>query len=885
MAEVSYLGLDRGWSSIRPPRSLRPDGEGEVWAEAVNVRFLDGYVRRRPSLRELDDAPVTGGYPTEVPVYPAIVNNAPGVNGGTENGQIPLQIYPQLVSPLSNGQSLVVTSREIHRLRNGVWDNLTPTYEVGTAALVGTTVTGTGTTWSASSIQPGNIYNGGTGDAIIASVDSDTQLTLATAPGDHADGAYSVRRNFVQYGLQGPDTQGPGGALWDTPILSRLFNGSLYVSGELIGHHDLMVMRVRDCFSSTPVIEYLTGTINPDPATLPGFDTLALGDDAIITGLELLDDGRVSISINDELNQSRIHFSDADTADQKDWTTQFGGFLDVVTHQTALRTIRRFGGQLACHFDDGVAMATLTGLAFSPLAVQRTRATTGAINQTTVHELPGGSQIYLSRDGHAHLFDGSTSQELGGPIRRTLAQVPLKVLLLHSHVSWNAHDQEVSFWVPTPPNLTRSGSAVDWRRESIEFCWNQDTQTWAIRHVRGWVGSVSDTMWGYNNVVDGRIPHGYGWVGVPSVFELDDPGGDPFVATNMLYKFLDGDSPDTDLSNPGSDSLEDARRTEVESDDIMAAPGQRLNIKRVSLVAWSPEVRQEVVTVGVSFDGGFTWTDQDRTLGLSWQEDRLFHYEQLGNGSDEKVRFRVQWPLSGDTLMRLGQVHVELDEVAQDKAQQRFRIEDLAGMEFWARHEEIDMPTGTNFLDAQFIWGVTTRRMDEISAPGGLVFSADGRKYLAVEEATIGFSTPLQFSLSRMSLFYRFYTSGGAGGTPEYRLAHGGASSLLRVLADGSVELTTEGAGPTLIAAAGAVDTTDGSRVLAVFRDTLNNVQVQAEGVDVTSGSPSLSGLFQVDQIAGGHAAASGALRVSDVLIFEVDHSASTQPITSTLQV
>jgi hypothetical protein len=85
---------------------------------------------------------------------------------------------------------------------------ITPTYATGTAAASGTAVTGTGTLWNT-----GSPKNAKAGDEIsfgsanqtspgatwytIASVNTDTSITLTTSAGVIADGVYTIRKKFT----------------------------------------------------------------------------------------------------------------------------------------------------------------------------------------------------------------------------------------------------------------------------------------------------------------------------------------------------------------------------------------------------------------------------------------------------------------------------------------------------------------------------------------------------------------------------------------------------------------------------------------------------------------------------------------------------------------
>lgn len=102
---------------------------------------------------------------------------------------------------------LFASPTDIYRY-NSVLDEvvfLTPRVENGTASASGTTVTGTGTTWQTDGVKPGDEIHFGTAGQtdptvtwfIIATVDSETQLTLTEDAGVIADGPYTIRRLFT----------------------------------------------------------------------------------------------------------------------------------------------------------------------------------------------------------------------------------------------------------------------------------------------------------------------------------------------------------------------------------------------------------------------------------------------------------------------------------------------------------------------------------------------------------------------------------------------------------------------------------------------------------------------------------------------------------------
>lgn len=82
---------------------------------------------------------------------------------------------------------------------------ITPNYNTGTAAASGTTVTGTGTSWSTAGIKAGDFISFGNANQNspsatwykVQTVNSNTQLTLTTSAGTIADGPYNIRRVFT----------------------------------------------------------------------------------------------------------------------------------------------------------------------------------------------------------------------------------------------------------------------------------------------------------------------------------------------------------------------------------------------------------------------------------------------------------------------------------------------------------------------------------------------------------------------------------------------------------------------------------------------------------------------------------------------------------------
>jgi hypothetical protein len=107
-------------------------------------------------------------------------------------------------------ETLVVDEKFLYVATNSSLTGKYWTYSTGTIGVSGTTVTGSGTTWTGQSLQEGDVMvldADGSGDGpeevIVDSIDSNTQITLKSTPtGTYAAGTdYEIRRAFSADGI------------------------------------------------------------------------------------------------------------------------------------------------------------------------------------------------------------------------------------------------------------------------------------------------------------------------------------------------------------------------------------------------------------------------------------------------------------------------------------------------------------------------------------------------------------------------------------------------------------------------------------------------------------------------------------------------------------
>lgn len=299
--------------------------------------------------------------------------------------------------------TILVTSTDVYIHHGGSWSVGTPIYDTGSATWSSgsTSVTGSGTTWNTHLIDNGNnhFFKAGSQYLPIATVNSNTSLTLGTAPDNSGSSAsYEIRRCFgSSSSIVSDNHEGRRG------IFAVVFNGELYIAGTFLGGFRggpaIAKLGVRD--SPAAPAEYIAGE-----------NVLAVGLDAWgsgvkeINGLDLLQDGRVIVAVQETSGaEARIRYSSH--LDTSVWTTSPAGFTDDVSGGSGPALgIHRLGQVRTVHYQDGISIARLTGQDDPPLAFESTRSSEGAyFHRAVIHV--SGRLFWLRRDGTVMTFSGS----------------------------------------------------------------------------------------------------------------------------------------------------------------------------------------------------------------------------------------------------------------------------------------------------------------------------------------------------------------------------------------------------------------------------------------------------------------------------------------------
>lgn len=416
-----YLpALERGASRDFPP-SLginSEDPSAPLFAALANLRPSHGGLTRRGGAVELASPPSLDSAHTQSVILLEELYSGPAASAGTA--------------------FLLITNREMWIGAPTRWENVTPVYSVGTVTVTNgsPTVTGSGTSWQTRRIAATQLFQGPDGVwHTIQSVDSETQITLATNYGGTSAGpgaAYTIRRTF---GIDADPDEYASHA-----VFPARQNNDLYLAGRLSwGLFDSGGITISDgCVLKVP------GAYNPlnvgsfDPANteyvtsgrtevVSGIDSL--GYNIHPYGLTALADGRLVVP---------VHWFDSGTGDSGDnrvlyssllstavWTVSPGGASDLTDHKGAITGQTSRGGRLHVHFTDGVQVGEPLNKDDPPLRFFASRAEHGAIGPKMLLPIPGGAgvsvgDIFVSSDGNLRSFNGSYDQVVDPAFRRYL---------------------------------------------------------------------------------------------------------------------------------------------------------------------------------------------------------------------------------------------------------------------------------------------------------------------------------------------------------------------------------------------------------------------------------------------------------------------------------
>ena len=174
-------------------------------ANAAIVEPNLGLYLDRPSLA-IPPGALSDGYNFRI-INGRITNDAIGFSrfqAFTLNG--PVKLIANLYLRDGTDRLVFGTLTDLYRYRSATTDVrfITPIYATGTASASGTTVTGTGTSWTANVKAGDQMYFGDAAQTdpdatwyTVDSVTSDTELELTADAGTVVDGDYTVRQLFT----------------------------------------------------------------------------------------------------------------------------------------------------------------------------------------------------------------------------------------------------------------------------------------------------------------------------------------------------------------------------------------------------------------------------------------------------------------------------------------------------------------------------------------------------------------------------------------------------------------------------------------------------------------------------------------------------------------
>lgn len=643
--------LARGWDPAAPPRTLLHSEAGPLWRDLHNFRAHEGRLARREALSAL----------TLGSIYPPVLFN--DQQGNVGNAQVPIVLLshnPELGDDLA---SLVcITSREIFLYRAGAWFNLTPVYEVGRV-----NVTSASTTVSAASGSPLWLSNGVIAGNLVElpkgsnawyriSLWTETTLTLASpyTGATLTNAEYRIRRTFAT-----------GRPALDLPIFAEVFNNDLYVAGPAPNLGGVWVLRADNVWGFPPPTS--ASILACTYSIQIGIDRLLdTSTSPIVTGMTLLDDGRIVLAMTDNTYRSRIYYSSH--LNPAVWSARPGGYTDVTAMSGTLRALGRMGPNLTLHYDQGIALGVPTGEDDPPLAFRRTSVSVGCAANRTLKSVEG-LQMFMARDGNVYAFDGASARPLGEPVRwfvRDRRRSRLRI----AHASVDAYRREFHLWWPQRSDSLANEAfdlTVSQNLETVRFTWSAESQQWSKAKFSALIGSASDNMEGEplaSHRAEGGRAKGTCLVGLPSY----DPNGPPNggATTPMLFKLSEevlGDVATGFSGAPGIGGI-----YAIGDDDDFGMPGVDKTLSHITVWFASTTTKSESFEVGVSSNGGNTWTATTRTLALVAGDEMFAHFffEPM---TAERWRFRLRCPAGAENGMAAQPVRLTVWYIPQSEVE------------------------------------------------------------------------------------------------------------------------------------------------------------------------------------------------------------------------
>lgn len=294
----------------------------------------------------------------------------------------------------SDGTDVLIlgTPTDLYRYRTGTSDVrfISPHYETGTAAASGTSVTGTGTTWSTNASTGDEISFGTAGQDdpaatwyTITNVGGNTAITLSATAGTVVDGPYTIRRLF----------HGTFLTHWDSETF-------LYdASGD-------------DLWFATNGVDNIvkwdgTGTQVTSKATWTGGMTLKAGHIVRFNNMLIFGD----ITVNGEYFPTSI--LNTDLGDPEATTGGIASQFLIHDEADHIIDMQRLGDNLAIYSSRNIVLAQFLGDPFI-FSFRKAVNNRGAIGPRTVATFADYHE-FLAQDSQ-YRFDGASAQPIGAQV-------------------------------------------------------------------------------------------------------------------------------------------------------------------------------------------------------------------------------------------------------------------------------------------------------------------------------------------------------------------------------------------------------------------------------------------------------------------------------------
>ncbi len=269
--------------------------------------------------------------------------------------------------------TFVLTPTRLWRLSGSTWTEIKQLYTTGTISTTqgSTTVNGTGTQWLSGPdpVKAGDeiTFNGET--KVIASVASNTQLTLTAAAEQTYSGAYQIRM-FLKGGV--------------TDLFSWVvFRDRLYfVQG-------IDVVKVWDGGDTYTYEDVLSGQSYSCKYLTTWADRLIL--------LHTKEDG--------VWQRRRMRWcARATPSGPLDWVGDGSGAVDLMVTQGYITGAKPFAGKLVIYKDDSISLAQETGQVAAPFDIAQSVVNVGCVAPFSLADV-GSAHVFAGRDG-IYIYDG-----------------------------------------------------------------------------------------------------------------------------------------------------------------------------------------------------------------------------------------------------------------------------------------------------------------------------------------------------------------------------------------------------------------------------------------------------------------------------------------------